>query len=634
MAKPVNQGWCCGSLFRVFWAWGGVIALGVGFFGSGCGQLNEYMGRPVVIDASRPRSSQRSATDYYRKRTDSPGQSGYADEYRPNQRAQDRSFSRDNRGNYPNRPVVHNDSLGRGNSQQPRTGFGSEYQRGANVTNAGNQGSYTGRSQGRVYPTGTDGSGYNSGYGEQATNRGDSGYRRVQEQPRVQGQQRVPEQQMDRPRVQSSGWQNRAPRAEPTNPIERSFGNGDYNRQYQGQVVEPGAQRPRQNPNINYQQGQGYQDAGTRAAPVQDVYGGQVENYQMAPGQQQQRPAQGVAGAPAGYNQGGAVRQGPAVSELSISGLGETTASAPAPYNRNNIPVDSAWNASPAVQNQQQRRDQRISVPSGTALAPGTGAGVYSGNNRPGVSVESVGELPGITVPAIPGRSRSNLTQPAVSTQPSGMGVGRYGIEDATARLERMIIENPQNVDAKLALHYLYLSQGQKAQAATVLPGDPETANRSMASLAKLKKVIATKADLFISQLKVCSKVKGFGQYEEVSQAELEKGQARQMLVYCELSNFKTRQDSEGKYLAELHVEVALEEAETFKIIKQRSVDVLDTPSFSRRQDFFLHVLLDVPPLEPGKYRLTMRMEDKIGKNMALPKHIYFEVKPFYQRSF
>ena len=102
------------------------------------------------------------------------------------------------------------------------------------------------------------------------------------------------------------------------------------------------------------------------------------------------------------------------------------------------------------------------------------------------------------------------------------------------------------------------------------------------------------------------------------------------MQIYCELDNFECKRNDKGLYLSETRVEIVLSREGDYEVIAKRTADVSDTPSQSKRRDFFLGVPMNFPTLRAGHYRLTVKMEDKIARKVARPKHIYFEVKGNY----
>ncbi|MBN1766624.1 MAG: hypothetical protein JW860_15320 [Sedimentisphaerales bacterium] len=249
----------------------------------------------------------------------------------------------------------------------------------------------------------------------------------------------------------------------------------------------------------------------------------------------------------------------------------------------------------------------------------------------------------------------NDLTQPALAPHQLERTFGQsINIYKMINDLEGYVSSHPDELKAQLALRLLYSSYGKDERALTHMPSlsgdqsraltlaramlltaqatdpdDPysaETANQALEALNQLSEQVAEKADLIIPCLKICNKVNGFGQYEEISPEQLQAGQPLNILVYCELQNYKNKMNEEGKYYADLHAEITLFDA-GYKVLAQLKEDVTDTPSFNQRHDFFLRGPLSVPQLGAGKYEIVVVIEDKTAGKRARPQRYQFEVK-------
>lgn len=253
-----------------------------------------------------------------------------------------------------------------------------------------------------------------------------------------------------------------------------------------------------------------------------------------------------------------------------------------------------------------------------TGVEPGTANDTFSSNTTPPAAR--------IQVPN-PSSGRGGLLQPAVAVHPAGYSPDRIGLMNAIAELEKYQSTNDSDLHTSLALHYLYLTQQQPEKANRFLPENEEQANRTLELLDYVRDKVAQRADFVISRVKFCSKVISFGNYKEIGLAELEDGKARTVFVYCELENFQSKRDAEGRFLSDLHIDITLYDSR-YRVLCQKSVPVTDTPSYSIRHDFFLKGDLNIPDLTPGKHWLRVQVEDKIAGKWAKPKDIVFEVKP------
>ena len=251
-------------------------------------------------------------------------------------------------------------------------------------------------------------------------------------------------------------------------------------------------------------------------------------------------------------------------------------------------------------------------------------------------------------------RAAPSMKEPPLAQAPPALSSVQPVIgsmETAIRHLEEFIARNPDDTNTRLALRCLYAAQGRNDQAmqplsgvpvggqdesiaiaramllaAEARPGSPEKANRALDALRNLLDNVAEKSDLIIPCVKICSTVVGFGQYEAVPEEELQTGRPRHVLVYCELRNFKSQLNSEGKYVTHLHADIALYDA-AYRVICQHSADVKDAPSYNQRRDFFLRGPLELPNLSPGKYQLVVNIEDKVAGKNAQPTRVSFEVK-------
>jgi len=130
---------------------------------------------------------------------------------------------------------------------------------------------------------------------------------------------------------------------------------------------------------------------------------------------------------------------------------------------------------------------------------------------------------------------------------------------------------------------------------------------------------------LKVSTVKICTKVDGFGRYEELATGDLSSGKNRWVEVYCELENYTNKQNSEGMYTSSIHAEITLYD-ESYRPLVQLDEDVPDKPTFSPRRDFFLVGTMQIPQLSAGRYSIVVKVEDKIAKKVSRQKEIVFQV--------
>lgn len=253
-----------------------------------------------------------------------------------------------------------------------------------------------------------------------------------------------------------------------------------------------------------------------------------------------------------------------------------------------------------------------------TGVEPVSSQGGFSSNIPP--------SAPSFPVPNPSSGRRDEFVQPAVSVPSPGYAPAGMGMATVITELERNRDTNANDLHTSLALHYLYMTQQEPDKADRFLPENEGDANRMLELLDQVRDKVAQRADFVISRMKLCDKVTSFGNYHELNLSKLETGEAQKVYVYCELENFQSKRDIEGRYLSDIFITITLYDSR-YTAKCQKAVPVNDTPSYSRRQDFFLIGDLSIPKLSPGQYFLRVEVEDKIAGKRAKPKEIVFEVK-------
>jgi hypothetical protein len=231
-------------------------------------------------------------------------------------------------------------------------------------------------------------------------------------------------------------------------------------------------------------------------------------------------------------------------------------------------------------------------------------------------------------------------------------------IGDSIIHLERYVASHPDDTKAQLTLRLLYSVYGNDDKALQYLPSTPtenqsqslalaqalllttttqtglatdhneaQAANQALKALESLTKKLSAQADPVISCVKICNEnVTGFGKYEVLPGEELQTGLPRTIKVYCELENIKAKLNEEGKYYTDLYAEFTLYDSQLRPKAELKS-DVPDTPIYNQRRDFCLWGPLTLPNLPPDKYKITVRVEDKLAGRIAETKSYEFEVK-------
>lgn len=345
----------------------------------------------------------------------------------------------------------------------------------------------------------------------------------------------------------------------------------------------------------------------------------------------------------------------PTVSNISVREVWADNRNAPPPQSQG-AKTSPGFTADYIAEEQERENDASGGSMSSSATGNVARNPVESPANKAGSTAFSQPTVePAIKIGNQPPHHPNSLTQPTVIQDDRYTQTAMPDIRKTIGGLERYVESHPDDRLSQLALRVLYSQQGEHDKALRPFAYAPEQtidmqnlassmllaarinesssvekaglANQALEKLEQLWQTVAEAADLRITNLKICSEVKGYGRYKEIPKNVLETGQPREVLVYCELENFKNQKNEEGKYYTELHAEITLYDSAYKPIGQPLSEDVTDTPSFNKRRDFFLRGPLKIPALSPGKYEIVVSIEDKIAHKIARAQRYSFEVK-------
>ena len=119
-------------------------------------------------------------------------------------------------------------------------------------------------------------------------------------------------------------------------------------------------------------------------------------------------------------------------------------------------------------------------------------------------------------------------------------------------------------------------------------------------------------APLEITDLRLCKKVSGFGNFDPLDATSLKAGQA--VIIYCELSGLRSEAQGDG-YRSRLssHYEVVPATGGE-PVVKRTSLGAADDLCRRRRRDYYANYRVDLPRgLSPGSYELRLTQEDAIA---------------------
>jgi len=368
------------------------------------------------------------------------------------------------------------------------------------------------------------------------------------------------------------------------------------------------------------------------------------------------------------YNPGQlAAERPPTVSNVTVTGIGEPAPSGLVPVAPDAQPVpfdDSNINTAAGMSQTENQYNKNVEFPSvaniermKTAKTQIAQTGEAPIKEKMPTSITLGNDYPAQNPLIQPNIEPVGPTRQAVSqatADPTGIADSKIG--DSIIYLERYVASHPDDTKAQLTLRLLYSVYGNDDKALQYLPSTPtenqsqslalaqalllttqtglatdhneaQAANQALKALESLTKKLSAQADPVISCVKICNEnVTGFGKYEVISGEELQTGLPRTIKVYCELENIKAKLNEEGKYYTDLYAEFTLYDSQLRPKAELKS-DVPDTPIYNQRRDFCLWGPLTLPNLPPDKYKITVRVEDKLAGRVAETKHYEFEVK-------
>ncbi len=144
--------------------------------------------------------------------------------------------------------------------------------------------------------------------------------------------------------------------------------------------------------------------------------------------------------------------------------------------------------------------------------------------------------------------------------------------------------------------------------------GDPEAI---VAAVESLRKGLAQEPRLLLPTAKLCSRVSGFGDYDEFAVAEggtytflADSGQ--QAVIYVEIEDFASRLNEKGQWVTEISQQLVIysdrDGIPVWREDWQAGVDA----SRNRREDFFVVQVVTLPKrLSVGRYQLKVRVRDE-----------------------
>jgi hypothetical protein len=148
--------------------------------------------------------------------------------------------------------------------------------------------------------------------------------------------------------------------------------------------------------------------------------------------------------------------------------------------------------------------------------------------------------------------------------------------------------------------------------------GDGLMATR-VSPLLALSDRIRAQTPLALPTLAICKSVTQFGVYDAIEPASFPVGKESATIVYCEVDNFTSRQQPDGKFETKLRYEAVLysDHEHSAAVLGKKPASITDTCR-NRRRDFFLADRLTLPASLPaGKYILKVTVVDELANHVA-----------------
>lgn len=142
-------------------------------------------------------------------------------------------------------------------------------------------------------------------------------------------------------------------------------------------------------------------------------------------------------------------------------------------------------------------------------------------------------------------------------------------------------------------------------------------ANSAATELSELLTALRQLSDLSVPVVKICSAVRGFGQYDEVSPARFLAGGPREFVLYCEVRDFVSERRDDGLYYTTFDMTTTILNRIGDTVLEIKDTDIVDRCR-NQRQDCFIPRLVRLPAtLAPGHYVAKVTIVDKLGQKVA-----------------
>lgn len=226
---------------------------------------------------------------------------------------------------------------------------------------------------------------------------------------------------------------------------------------------------------------------------------------------------------------------------------------------------------------------------------------------------------------------------PAPVTQPTGKPTLAQRIDrlahdeptDAAAQLDQQLLEFVRGNAVPEAGSLAQLPNEDREVLSTVLDGlsnyrdvlrhDPTATNsRKLLPLLEMSSRLKSQADLAAPVFRLCSAVRGFGNYDAIDVNNLHAGVSIRAIVYCQVTNFVSQLDAQQEWETRLTERLALYSEADGQMVWNHPAQPIVDHCRDRRHDLYCYTLIDLPAtLSAGQYLLKATLEDQISNKVA-----------------
>ena len=165
------------------------------------------------------------------------------------------------------------------------------------------------------------------------------------------------------------------------------------------------------------------------------------------------------------------------------------------------------------------------------------------------------------------------------------------------------LTESEQALLKTMQEHFIELGQS--------LDGSQDATRAVRTTMANLQQALSEQPDLAIKTAVLCTRVRGFGDYDELDLSQLVAHRSQQAVLYIEINEFASELNEKNEWVTVTSQQLTIySERDGIPVWQEDWRTAIDR-SRQQRNDFFTVQLLSLPePLSVGKYQLKIRIRD------------------------